>query len=156
MKFRPTTCNRSGVKAWRARPQGQGLVRGGARGSMSRGGFTLVEVLAALVFMAILIPVTMRAVQLANKVGQVGERKAVAARVAERVLNELLVTGGVQQTFQKGIVSEGERSYEWNMRSEPWSQDAMNLITVTVVYAVQGQDYEVSLSTLFDNATLTQ
>jgi len=98
----------------------------------------------------------MRAVQLANKVGQVGERKAVAARVAERVLNELLVTGGVQQTFQKGIVSEGERSYEWNMRSEPWSQDAMNLITVTVVYAVQGQDYEVSLSTLFDNATLTQ
>ena len=43
-----------------------------------RAGFTLVEVLAALLFMAILIPVAMRAVQIANRAGQVGDRKAVA------------------------------------------------------------------------------
>ena len=37
----------------------------------SLGGFTLVEVLAALVFMGILIPVTMEAVRVASRAGQV-------------------------------------------------------------------------------------
>lgn len=135
MRLRPTICRRPADKA---RPAG----------------FTLVEVLATLLFMAILVPVAVQAVRVASQAGQVGERKAAAARIAERVLNELLVTGGLQQTALNGSVEEGDRRYNWTMRSEPWSEDAMNLVTVRVIYAVQGQDYDVNVSTLFDSTAL--
>lgn len=136
-------------------------MRFGANNSNHRalGGFTLVEVLAALLFMAILIPVTMQAVRIASRAGQVGERKVVAARIAERVLNEMLVTGGVRQNSGNGRVEERHRIYDWTMRSEPWREDQMSLVTVTVKYEVQGQEYDVTLATLFDStqlATTTQ
>ena len=118
-------------------------------------GFTLAEVLAALVFMAIVIPVAVQGVRIASLAGQVGERKAAAVRIAERVLNELLVTGGLQQAAQNGSVEEGTRHYDWTMISEQWSVDAMNLITVQVVFTVQGQDYDVNVSTLYDTSAQT-
>ena len=52
--------------------------------------FTLAEVLAALVFMAIVIPVAMQGLHIAGRAGAVAERKREAVRVAERVLNENL------------------------------------------------------------------
>ena len=121
----------------------------------ARAGFTLAEVLAALLFMAIVIPVAVQAVRVASLAGEVGEHKAAAARIAERVMNELLVTGGVQQSAASGIVDEGTRSYNWSMRSEQWSEDAMNLVTVTVVFDAQGQEYDVNVSTLYDTAQST-
>src|SRR5436309_10580359 len=91
----------------------------------ARAAFTLAEVLAALAFMAIVIPVAVEGLRIANLAGQVGQRKAVAARISERVLNELMVTGQLRGTTQNGIVQEGAQQYQWSMRSEPWPQDAM-------------------------------
>ena len=115
--------------------------------------FTLVEVLAALAFMAIVIPVAVDGLRVASLAGQVGERKATASRIAERVLNELLVTGQYRSATQKGVVQEDSREYQWSMRSEPWTLGAMRLVTVEVTYPVQGRDYDVRLSTLADNST---
>jgi hypothetical protein len=39
------------------------------------------------------------------------------------------------------------------MHSEPWGQEGMNLVTVQVAYPVQGRDYEVKISTLYDPTT---
>ena len=64
------------------------LPSSGARRTANRAGFTLAEVLAALVFMAIVVPVAVEGLRVANLAGQVGQRKTVAARVADRVLNE--------------------------------------------------------------------
>src|SRR5438105_9085 len=119
----------------------------------ARAAFTLVEVLAALTLMAIVIPVAVDAMRLANLAGQVGQRKAVAGRIAERVLNESIVTGQLRGATQNGVIQEGAQQYQWSIRSEPWSQDAMRLVTVQVRYPVQGRDYEVRLSTLVDNST---
>jgi type II secretory pathway pseudopilin PulG len=116
-------------------------------------GFTLAEVLAALVFMAIVIPVAVEGLRVANLAGQVGERKVAAARIAERVLNELVVTGQGRQNSQSGTIQEGPLQYRWQMRLEPWSQAALSLMTVEVTFPVQGQDYEVRLSTLVNTAT---
>src|SRR5437016_11409065 len=110
--------------------------------------FTLVEVLAALTLMAIIIPVAVDGLRLSNLAGQVGQRKAVAGRIAERVLNEAIVTGQLSGATQNGVVQEGAQQYQWAIRSELWSQDAMRLVTVQVIYPVQGRDYEVRLSTL--------
>jgi hypothetical protein len=119
----------------------------------ARAGFTLAEVLAALAFMAIVIPVAVEGLRVANLAGQVGQRKAVAARVAERVLNEWIVTSQSQTARPSGTVQEGVVDYAWSIRTQPWNQDTMRLVTVSVVYRAQGREYDVNLSTLLDNST---
>jgi type II secretory pathway pseudopilin PulG len=118
----------------------------------SRSAFTLAEALAALAFMAIVIPVAVEGLRVANQAGQVADRKAAAGRVADRVLNELLVTKQWQQASSSGEVQEGRLSYRWRLLTEAWVQDTLKQLTVLVTYSVQGQDYDVRLSTLVDSA----
>lgn len=120
-------------------------------------GFTLAEVLAALLFLAIVIPVALEGMHVASRAGSVAARKSDAARVAERLLNENLVTtnwnnGGAQS----GTVVEGIRQFRWTLHNEAWNLDpnlsTMRLVSVEVWYAAQGQDYSLRLSTLVDSA----
>ena len=123
------------------------------RCAANRRGFTLAEVLAALLFMAIVIPTAVEGLRIANRAGQVGERKAVAARIADRVLNEIVVTRGWQTGSQTGVIDEGPIAYNWSMRTEPWLyQNLLRLLTVRVSFPVQGQEYEVRLSTVVDTS----
>jgi len=119
----------------------------------ARAAFTLAEVLAALAFMAIVIPVAVEGLRIANLAGEVGQRKAVAARIAERVLNEWIIVSRMQGTAQSGTIPEGMVQYNWSIRSEPWSEATMNLVTVRVIYPAQGHDYDVRLSTLVNTSS---
>lgn len=125
-----------------------------ARASTRAGnaGFTLAEVLAALLFMAILVPVTMQSVSVASRAGMLGQRKATAMRVAERVLEEVLVTDLVSQGASNGVATEGDVSFPWTMKADPWSMDAMTQVTIVVTFDVQGHTYDVGVSTLYDPA----
>jgi prepilin-type N-terminal cleavage/methylation domain-containing protein len=116
----------------------------------ARAAFTLAEVLAAVVLMAIVIPVAVQAVQVASRAGQVGVRKAAAARVADRVMSELEASGQIQNGTQSGVIEEGRQDYSWNMQTTPWTEGNLNVVTVSVDFEVQGQTYQVRLSTLFD------
>jgi type II secretory pathway pseudopilin PulG len=121
--------------------------------------FTLAEVLAALLFMAILIPVTMHGISVASRAGTLGQRKATAMRIAERVIEEQIITGQLATATPYGSVIEGDITYPWTMRMEPWGEDTsltMNVLTVRVEFQVQGNTYDVAASTLYDpNATTT-
>ena len=119
-----------------------------------RRGFTLAEVLAALLLMAIVVPVALQGVQIASRAGTLGQRKAAAMRVAERVLNELIATDGLTQSTGSGTAAEGDQSYAWTMQTESWPEDAMSVVTVRVVFNVQGNDYNVSLSSIYDPTTV--
>jgi prepilin-type N-terminal cleavage/methylation domain-containing protein len=125
---------------------------GGSRGLGQRG-FTLAEVLAALLLMAILIPVTMHGVTVASRAGMLGQRKTAAIRIAERVLEEQIVSGQMATATPNGTIVEGNVSYPWTMRSDPWAEDnnvTMNVVTVRVEFSVQGNTYDVAASTLYD------
>jgi type II secretion system protein I len=115
---------------------------------VKRAGFTLVEMLAAMAFMAIVIPVIMQALAISNRAGQVAQRKAIAARVADRMLSEYVASGTQNRGFQRGTVEEGAYEFQWNIAVENWREDNMRLITATVTYPVQGKDYSVETSTL--------
>ena len=121
-------------------------------------GFTLAEVLAALVFMAILIPVALEGLSIASRAGEVAARKGDAALVAERILNESLVTTNWNQTVQSGTLRQGFRDFRWTLRNDSWNgdpnQSVMRLLTVEVKFAAQGQDYSVHLSTLANSPSL--
>lgn len=121
--------------------------RGGRGGS---GGFTLAEVLAALLFMAIVIPVAVEGLRMANLAGQVGQRKAVAARLAEQTLHELIVTEQWRNSIQNGVLREGPLEYHWNVQWTPWLTEPFRVMTVEVTFPVQGKDYSIQLSTLID------
>ncbi|MEY2879827.1 MAG: hypothetical protein RLZZ15_2207 [Verrucomicrobiota bacterium] len=118
-------------------------------------GFTLVEVLAALLFLAILIPVTMRGVSVASRAGVLGQRKAAAMRIAERVLDEQIVSGQIATATPYGNLVDGDITYPWTMTNEPWTEDSMNVLTVRVSFDVQGHTYEVVASTLYDPTATT-
>ena len=63
------------------------------RNNSHRRAFTFAEILVAMVFVAIVIPVAVEGVLIANRAGTVAERKRVAARLADRLLAELVLTG---------------------------------------------------------------
>jgi|SRR5436190_7229782 len=126
------------------------------RATRDQSAFTLAEVLAALVFMAILIPVALEALSVAGRAGVVAVRKSEAALVAERILNENIVTTNWNTAVQNGTVRQGPREFRWTLRNEPWtadtSQNVMRLLSVEVTYAARGQDYSVRLATLVDSS----
>lgn len=123
-------------------------------------GFTLAEVLAALLFMAIVIPVALEAMHVASRAGSVAVRRTAAARVAERILNENIATtnwnGGGSQS---GTVQEGSQQFRWTMKNDPWSLDQnlpnLRLLSVEVAFSAQGRESSVRLSTVVDSTTPT-
>lgn len=114
--------------------------------------FTLAEVLAALLFMAIVIPVALQGLRIASRAGEFAERKREAARVAEKILNESIVTTNWNSSATSGTLYEADREYIWSLRTESWTEastvTAMQMLTVAVEYPVQGEKYTVELSTL--------
>ena len=116
-------------------------------------GFTLAEVLAALVFMAIVVPVAIGALRVASLSGEVAERKAAAARIADRVLNEAAVAAQVSPLSQQGVATENGRPFRWTLQRENWpatgpGTPAMQVLTVDVAFSAQGRACDVRLSTL--------
>jgi Tfp pilus assembly protein PilV len=118
------------------------------RPKAARAAFTLMEVLAALLFMAIVIPVAVHGLQVASLAGEVGQRKKVAARIGQSVLDEMRANSQSQSAVSAGQVKEGALTYNWTIRSETWPEDAMRLVTADVSFTVQGKNYDVLLSTL--------
>jgi Tfp pilus assembly protein PilV len=122
-------------------------------------GFTLAEVLAAMLFLAIVIPVAVEALHVSSLAGEVAARKGAAARIADRVLNESLVTTNWTGSGQSGTVSEGAIDYRWTLSVQSWPQAqnsasplnskiTMEMLTAQVTFQAQGKDYTVKLSTL--------
>jgi prepilin-type N-terminal cleavage/methylation domain-containing protein len=132
-------------------------------------GFTLIEVLVSLLLVAAIIPVIMQGLKVATLAGEVSERKAIAVRVGERVLDEAIVNGQTLTTTA-GTENAGPFQLRWTMKNEPWNQlgsltslsnpnsvnqtvvnqNLIHQISVDVTYAAQGRDYSVHLSTLIN------
>ncbi len=118
------------------------------RDALSHSAFTLAEVLAALMFMAIVIPVAVQGLRIASRAGELAERKREAVRVAERILNESIVTTNWNKSATSGTINEADRDYRWTLRTESWTESTMQLLSVEVTFPVQGGDHSVKLSTL--------
>lgn len=126
--------------------------------------FTLAEVLAAMLFLAIVVPVAVEALHVSSLAGEVAARKGSATRIADRVLNESLVMTNWSSGQQSGVISEGPLDFNWTLVSETWpssslqstvispvqnmSQGSLMMLTAKVGFLAQGRDYSVSLSTL--------
>jgi len=112
-------------------------------------GFTFVEVLAALVFLGILMPVIISALMLSNRAGLVAERSAIALQLGENRLNEMLLGGSSTLNATWGDFGAGWSGYHWELERRAWrDSSSMTELTMRVVFSVQGRDQEIALTTL--------
>ena len=114
--------------------------------------FTLVEALATVVLVAIVVPVTMQGLAVAGRAGEVAVRTSRAARLADGLLNDLVLTEDWRETEPEGDFEEWPL-YRWEFAAEEWQPEqedsvALWLCTVTVFYPVQQRELNVSLGTL--------
>ncbi|HTL71687.1 MAG TPA: hypothetical protein VL863_00185 [bacterium] len=134
----------------------RGVSRHASRVTRHNAAFTLAEVLAALLFLAIVIPAAVEAMHVASLAGEVGARKGSAGRIADRILNESLVTTNWSNGSQNGTATEGGREFNWTLSSQSWPEDAaMSVVTVEVKFTAQAKEYSVKLSTLAAQPGLT-
>ena len=152
MKFGTQTNNK-----WRmasGMERSAGTVRGSrhpSRVTRHASAFTLAEVLAAMLFLAIVIPAAVEALHVAGLAGEVAARKGAAARLADRLLNESIVTTNWNTGTQSGTATEGAEEFRWTLNNQTWPVDTaagMRLLTASVTFSAQGHDYSVQLSTL--------
>lgn len=115
--------------------------------------FTFAELLAAMLFMAILIPVAIQGLTLANRAGVVAERSKIAAQLADLQLAEEIVTKEWKNGSKKGNFGEQWPNYQWSMEDKTWGSDEMHQISLNVWFLVQEREYNVQVSTLVADTT---
>lgn len=125
------------------------IVKRSIQGSRREAGFTLAEVLAAMLFMAIVVPVAVEAFRIASLAGEVSVRKAEATRVADRILNENIVMTNWTASSLSGTTVENGTEFRWSLKNQIWPVDStMQLLTAEVAFSAGGRDYNVRLNTL--------
>ena len=137
--------------------------------------FTLIELLVAIALVAMITPIIVEGMRLATLAGEVSERKALAARIADRVLNDAIITGNGQplSAAQSGDEQVGDFKFHWQMKDAPWdqlgllanvstanginqsvvNQNTIHELSVDVSYTAQGKNLTVHLSTLYNTST---
>lgn len=116
---------------------------------MKRGtaAFTLVEILAALAFLGLVIPVAVGAIMIANRAAVVSERSMIAVQLGENRLNELMLANAWTTAESRGTFPD-HPGYRWELKRQDWQTGAMSELTLEVFYQVQGADQSVKLTTL--------
>ena len=113
-------------------------------------GFTLVEVLAAIVLTAIVLPVAMEGISLATSVADAARNRTEAAGLARSKLAELQVTRGWQAGNLSGDFGEDFPKYRWRADFAPWNSTTLQQLDVRVTWNAAGREMSVTVSTLVD------
>ena len=117
---------------------------------ISKRGFTLVEVLAAIVLIAIVLPVAMHGISIATAVGGAAKFKAEAAILAQSKLNELVVTKSWQDAELAGDFGEDHPRFKWVASVNNWDNSTLKQLDLEVVWEANGRQQSVLVSTLVD------
>ena len=111
-------------------------------------GFTFVEVLAALAFLGILVPVVVSALMVSNRAAEVAERSIVAAQLGENRLNEMIVESSWSSAGTRGDFGQDWPGYRWQLTQTSWTTGSMTELTMDVFFPVQGREQSIRLGTL--------
>lgn len=122
-------------------------------GLIGRGGFTLIEVLATLVLVAVVLPVVVRAMGASAQIGTWSQRRATAAALAEAKLGELVVTGDWELGDDEGdfdpeVYGRHADRFAWAFTSDEWNSTSFEQLTLTVTWLDGFRDRSLALSTV--------
>ena len=109
-----------------------------------------MEVLAAIVLIAIVLPVAMQGISLAVSLAETARHKAEAAVLVRSKLNELLATSGWQSGNLSGDFGEDHPEYRWSAELAAWQTTTLQQLDIRVFWSSCGQERSVTVSTLVD------
>jgi prepilin-type N-terminal cleavage/methylation domain-containing protein len=109
-------------------------------------GFTLIEVLAAIVLFTIVLPAAMMGISSALSAADYSRRSIEAAALGEAKLNELIVSGEWQSGLLSGDFMPDSSNYTW--KAQTVTQD-LNIteLDLQVSWISRGQERSIILST---------
>ncbi len=110
--------------------------------------FTFAEILAAMLFLALVIPVALQAISISSRAGTVAGRKATAVQLGDALLNELAITDEWRRGSQSGRFEAPYDSYSWQIQSQNWDQQGLIQLSLQVEFLVRDQRFDVVLATL--------
>ena len=120
-----------------------------AKACTPKRGFTLIEVLATMVLLGILLPVTMHALSVSLAAASQSRHLTEAATLAQSKLNDL-VTEGTWNSTTSGDFSPDHPDYRWNCQSIGRDYGVCEVM-VTVMWQEKGQQRQMNLSTFVNN-----
>ncbi|QQE11303.1 prepilin-type N-terminal cleavage/methylation domain-containing protein [Planctomycetota bacterium] len=117
-------------------------------------GFTLMEVLAALLLVALVLPTAMGGLSHVMTRLRISEKALLANRLAESQL-QLLILEDEQTAFTSSgdFTDEGYPEIQWESDIQDWQDDIVQEVTLTVTYLDRSQSKNIQLSTLIYNAS---
>jgi general secretion pathway protein I len=113
-----------------------------------RRGFTLIEILATLLLVAIILPVAMSGISLALNVADESKRRTEAAALAQSKLAEIVAYSEWTTASLGGDFSPDRPQYRWAAQVTAWQGTQLQQLDVQVLWRSRGQDHHVTLSTL--------
>ncbi len=114
----------------------------------SQNGFTIIEILAAFVLIAIVIPVVMKGLSLSMAVAADSARKNHAVILAQNRLAEIVVDEDWQDSRLTGDFGQEHENYRWQMDSFDWIEPYVKQVDLKVFWESRGAERSVRLSTL--------
>jgi prepilin-type N-terminal cleavage/methylation domain-containing protein len=123
-----------------------------ARPSRKRPGFTLIEVLATLMLMAIVLPAIMQGISIASGTASAARCRNEAAGLAESKLNEVVATQQWQGGQMSGDFAPDFPQYHWQATVGDWQSDNSNVglqqLDLKVIWTYRNREDSVTVSTL--------
>ena len=128
----------------------------GRRVAAARRGFTLIEVLAALLLMEVVLPVVMNGVSISTRAAGVARHRDEASGLARAKLSELVVTGLWQNGNLAGDFSPDWPDYRWeasiqgqvNSSVGSSTQVTLQQLDLRVIWSSRSSEDSLTLSTL--------
>lgn len=111
-------------------------------------GFTLMEILAALVLIGVVLPAVMKGVSMASILASDSAHKYEALELAESKLAEVIMNSDWESGSGSGDFEPDHEGYEWTMETSDWTQANLKQIDVVVSWEERGRTRNVHLSTL--------
>jgi hypothetical protein len=126
------------------------------RARRTRAGFTFAEILAAMLFVTLVLPPAVYGVRMASDAGTVAHRKITATQLGEAMLSELAATDEWRNGTPSGNFPEPWDKYEWRMTSEAWNEAGVTELLLEVKFIVRQREIYVYMTTLVPETDETE
>jgi prepilin-type N-terminal cleavage/methylation domain-containing protein len=98
-------------------------------------GFTLVEMLATILIIALVLPSAMRGIALVTRIASLSNRKIVASAFAESKISELIASGEWEHGgLSRGNFGNDYPDYVWDIDVKNWEISPMSELQVSVYW----------------------